>query len=139
MLCENVIQDKQDRMSFINVIQNVKLDQIPGALTQLFVVVAFECRARSTMSIVITTPENQELFTSGEFTITGETPANLPSVHMRSLTIVALALKVTVFQTEGIHNVVLRQDGRVIHQEPFGVFKVPLTGGLDAQLPNNPT
>jgi hypothetical protein len=128
VLCEFAIRDAENRFSFINVINNVRLDRIPGGLASLFIGVAFTGGVTQRMSIGIEDPKKNELYRVAADRI--ERPPSKLAVHSKQRYVgqVLVSIRPAIFHSEGVHHVVLRAGDRVIHREPFFVFKDPTLG-----------
>jgi hypothetical protein len=122
-LSEFAIQDKDNRYSYINVVYNVTLDEIPGALISLFINVGFTGGEGSTYRIAVEDPNKKEVFRSHDQTVRVPTDELVRS-KMRIVNNVGVILKPAVFHSEGTYYVVLRVGGKVIHREPFPVIKI---------------
>jgi hypothetical protein len=119
-LSEYAIRDAEDRMSYINVIQNILLDEIPGALVSLFIGVAFTGGEGETFSVSVDDSKKKEFFRYPDQTVppSGDDPVKR---KLRRINQSLYVLRPAVFFSEGTYNVVLRVGGKVIHKEPFNV------------------
>jgi uncharacterized protein DUF6941 len=124
IICETLIADKDDRFSFINVIGNIKLNKLPGALSTLAIVSCFRASPGELISISIEDPGRKPLFRTQDeevkvIPLYRDNPIAIKSTQ------VAIVLNPAGFHSEGVHHIVLRVGGRVLHREPFGVFVEP--------------
>jgi len=127
-LCEFVVRDSQDKFSYINIIHNVILDRIPGALMGLFIGVGFTAAAGQKFTIALEDPRKKELFRSAEQDVPrrGDRPLDPKIIEVTNGLVL---MKPAVFSMEGVHHAVLRVDDRVIHREPFSVVIAPNSSG----------
>jgi len=135
-LCEFALVDNQNRFSYINIIQNVVLDEIPGALISLFIGVGFTGAEGQTARISVEDPRKTELFQALEHAVPSVSDVSKVG-GMKSVSHALLILKPAVFQLGGTYNVVLRVGGKVIHREPFTVLKRAAAEGSDKNAGSN--
>ncbi len=135
-LCEYAIVDKDGKTSFINIIQNIILDEFPGALISLFVGVGFTAAAGQSAKVSIEDPNGKPIFQTSEEVVPSATGGPFPR-GFKHVNQVLLLLKPAVFPLEGTYNVVLRVDGKVIHREPFAVLKRNAPDGNDENADEN--
>ena len=124
LICETLIAGQDGRFSFINVIANVRLPKIPYALGSLGIVVSFQASPGDVFDLAVEDPKRKSLFRTGDAIVEDqEMYQKFPNmVRATQVGIIAAPMK---FTHEGIHHIVLRVSGRVVHREPFGVFVDP--------------
>lgn len=123
---EYFVRDVDGRISFINIINNVTLDGIPGALTNLCIGVGFTGGEGQTFSVCLEDPKKKKIFRSDETPV--PSPSSVPSnERMRSVTNAVFVIGPAVFPVEGTYHVVFRVGNKVIHREPIPVVSVATT------------
>ena len=127
-LSEFAVRDNTNKWSYINVVQNVALDQIPGAIVSLFVSVGFTGGDGENFSVAIEDPNGSDMFRSKEEKVVA---GSVSHPLMRSSFNATLMMSPAVFLLEGVYHVVLRVSGKEIHREPFGVLKGPASEAGD--------
>jgi hypothetical protein len=120
---EFAIRDTAERISFINIINNVTLDEIPGALVCLFIGVGFTGGEGQTFRVSMEDPKRNQVFRSEEEIIPAPSE-NAAKTGTRFVSNAVYMLKPVVFLMEGTHQVVFRVGNKVIHKEPIPVIKV---------------
>lgn len=126
ILCELAVQDKQDRLSLINIFRNVQLDEVPGAIVSFTIATSFSGAEGKKYSIAIDDPSGEEIFRSDNLPVpraAASKPRQRPALQTSTQAI--LQAKPAVFRSEGLYYVVLRVGAEIIHREPFGVFLKP--------------
>jgi hypothetical protein len=120
-LSEFALRDSEGRASFINLISNIMLDEVPGAIVSLYVSVAFTGSNGDEFSVVIEDPEKKAMFESPKEVV--RVPASSKKSKLLSDHLSQIMLKPAIFRMEGKHHVVFMSGKKVIHKEPFMVFK----------------
>lgn len=124
LVCEYALFDRDYRPSFLGVVRNVKLPQIPGAVVSLYFVASFSAPAGTKFAVDLIGPNRKVLARGEEREVTPQSPsAGTESEYVQTATTAMMEAKPAVFRTQGIHYVALRVDGKVIHREPFAVFE----------------
>lgn len=130
IMCETLLIGRDNRLSLINVIGSIGLGSIPGTIPSLGIVSSFLASTGDAFSISVEDPKRKPLFKSGDMFVEEHHMHEVMPVAVKSTQTAVLASPV-VFRSEGVHHIVLRVFGRVIHREPFWVYFDPTraTGG----------
>jgi len=120
MLCDQAIIDRQDRLTVVSAVRNLAFDRLPNTAHRLGVVVGFSAPAGQTYSVTIEDPRRKEIVKLGEDK--SRRPEAEDAAHVVTETAFVCNIQNATFETEGIHSIVLRVDGRVVHRSPFGVI-----------------
>jgi hypothetical protein len=127
LLCENVIRDVSGKLSFINVFQNVELEQTPGILAHMFVAVNLVGDPGDTYQISLDPPgKNPPLTPSPVEETVGELVGEARQYQQAS-TYTIFGIGAVLFVVPGVYHITLRSKGKVIHRQPFGVYTRPRT------------
>jgi hypothetical protein len=138
LMCEYVLVDHADRPSFINEIANVRLESLPGAVPYLNFVTQLSGAEGKTIEISIEDPTKKNLMTAEKTEIQSADKNRIISKHQISESTTCIIVSPFVFNSEGIHHIVVRVNGKTIHKEPFGVFVAPrATGAENVQRTNS--
>lgn len=124
VLCEHAVTDRQGRVSLINVVRNVALAEVPAAIPQLAIVSSFTGAYGLPYSVAIEGPGKREISRGSDLTVTPESGDDASKYVQRSTQVVMMWAP-AVFEREGVHYIVVRVGGKVIHREPFAVFISP--------------
>jgi hypothetical protein len=104
----------------------------------LGIVVGFEAKSGQRFSVALEDPNGKILF-EGRDAVAQDDEMYDKFRHTVRTSQVGIVLAPIGFNTEGIHHIVLRIGGRVMHREPFGVFVDPDFGpgesSNDATIP----
>ncbi len=125
LLCEYALFDRENRPSIIGVVTNVQVPQIPGAVVSLYFVASFKAPAGSKFGLELVGPDRKVIARAEEREIVKPVSGPGPSPYLQTSTTTMMEAKPALFHAEGIHYLVLRVDGRVVHREPFAVFVTP--------------
>jgi hypothetical protein len=120
LISELVIRDSENRFSFINVIHNVALDGVPGALSALFIAVAFTGGLGEKFSVWIEDPNSKEYFRFPAQDVILPDDGVSDDV-VRRVSVSVMTLRPAVFVVEGLYKIMLSVGDKVINEEPFCV------------------
>jgi hypothetical protein len=120
LISELVIRDSENRFSFINVIHNVVLDDVPGALSALFITVAFTGGTGQKFSVRIEDPNSKEFYRFPAQDITAPLDGRSDDT-VRRVSVSVMTLRPAVFVVEGMYKIMLSVGDKVINEEPFCV------------------
>lgn len=129
LMCEMLVFGQDKRLSMINVIANIRLPKVPAGIQTLGFVCNFIAPVGDKFIVSVEDPKRVALLKTDEAPVE---PSDISqqAPHIIKSTNVGLLAGPLIFRSEGIHHIVLRVGGRVIHREPFGVFVDPfLTEG----------
>jgi len=130
LISEFAIRDHDNRFSFINVINNVVLDEIPGGLPALYISVAFEGGEGLGFSVALVEPNKTDLFRTNEIMIESPTDGEKAN-DLKRVNCGVIRLAPAVFLKEGVHTIVLRVGNKVIHRQTIPVIKRAMPAGDD--------
>lgn len=126
IISEHLIVSDRRSLSAIDIIANVELDQIPGTLARLCILVGVTAEEGDDFSVTIEGPGPRPAKTEilKEGSIRNEGAKAIDIRRARNL-VGYVVIQPIGFTAEGIHHVVVRQGRRIIHKYPFGVLKRP--------------
>jgi hypothetical protein len=131
LISELVLRDTYNRFSFINVIHNIALDDFPGALSALYITVAFTGGVGQRFSVWIEDPNSKEYFRFPTQQDAGLPVEDRSGDMRRRVSVTEMVLRPAVFVVEGMYKIILSVGDKIINEEPFYVGKVTRTEEAD--------
>lgn len=130
IVSEFAVRDSQNKFSFINIVHNLKLPELPGSCPMLFIGTAFEGGEGQPFTIALEDPSGKELFRTAEKEV-GPLREDEAAKNLKKVSYGVIQLMPAVFYAEGIHTIVIRVGNKVIHRQSLPILKKPATGGDD--------
>ena len=118
VVCEYIVIDENKKPTFVNVIRNAALSQLPGMLSTVSLVTNISNAQGKECRISLVDPSGKEV----PCTIGILEPIELRNKYCIQSSLMGVTLAPAIFFVEGVHHIVIRVEGKIIHREPFGVF-----------------
>ena len=120
-LCELVIRDESGKLSLINIFDNIQIEQFPGGLARMYLVVVLDADPGETVEVSVEGPRKNSVVAQMECPVEGD-PRPRKEFQQRLFQLVA-EVRGAIFHTPGVYQVVVRSGGRVLDRHPFGVVQ----------------
>ena len=125
VLCEYVMQDATGNCTFAGTYTSFYFVGFP-VYRRIGIGVGFDGSTEGGITITVNDPDGEVLASA----VLSRNKNQRPAVHEFDFELNTIAFSPVVdFTKEGIHHIVLNEDGQVVHKRPFGVFLRPLVEG----------
>jgi hypothetical protein len=121
LLCESILYGPEGLFTVYNIFNNIVLNEFPGSVDRMYVVVGVTSEPGDRMEITIGSAQEEEALFRAEAEVPQRSDPLQPFEQERRMLFFDAAT--VEYPRPGIYYVVARSDNLILHRQPFGVLQ----------------